>query len=486
MKRIVHFLKSQKAFIIIFLLCFSYWGYLFVNSQMEIKYDAVDYEYLGTVIYQHGWGQFFKQGPNREPLYPWLIASSMNIAHGLDIPYQQVQKFLQIIILFITQLMLLALLKKAKIHNAIIGATILYFGFSPAIVNSTFSLYSEIAAYPFVLGMIYFGYLSWRDIHVGTLSKVMWWGILISLSFMGAAFVKAIFQYIFLIYLIPYGYVVLYSLIKKDKGVFVKAFIFIIVSSSMLVSSVISYRFLNKYYNGTFDFTNRYDVNLFGTIAKRVDHLSPQLMMAHLASVPGTGVCRAFFSEENCKYCEFFGMDQYRAAILPELLRNRSITDGEDRKRATLSFAFEKISENPLQYFFLTAIESLKMAFWESTQIGFVLYPHFLKQLFNSMPIKNGIRLLVSLLTYFSLFYIIGQLYRWRSKLRDFKSDEVAGIQIGFFVLLIIVPFTGFYALFPILTRFALPIAALYLFCIAFTAQGLTFGKKLHKKPAQV
>ena len=480
--------KNIKKFIIpgVFFVSLFYWTYLFFHTQMTFGADADCYRYLADKIHQHGWITFLREGPDREPFYLWLVSASMGIADYFHVAFRVVQKIFQVLILLLSQYMLYQILLRLKVGRVLAALTLFYFGFSPAIVNSTFSLYSEIAAYPFVLGMIYFGYLSWRDIHVGTLSKVMWWGILISLSFMGAAFVKAIFQYIFLIYLIPYGYVVLYSLIKKDKGVFVKAFIFIIVSSSMLVSSVISYRFLNKYYNGTFDFTNRYDVNLFGTIAKRVDHLSPQLMMAHLASVPGTGVCRAFFSEENCKYCEFFGMDQYRAAILPELLRNRSITDGEDRKRATLSFAFEKISENPLQYFFLTAIESLKMAFWESTQIGFVLYPHFLKQLFNSMPIKNGIRLLVSLLTYFSLFYIIGQLYRWRSKLRDFKSDEVAGIQIGFFVLLIIVPFTGFYALFPILTRFALPIAALYLFCIAFTAQGLTFGKKLHKKPAQV
>lgn len=474
----IDILRKNKIFVVVFACCFLYWGYLIRSSDMVIQFDAISYQELGTMIYRDGWETFFKTGPHREPLYPWLVATSMRIADTTGVSYQSVQKFAQVAILFITQLMLLALLKRAGIRDGIIAVTIFYFGFSPAIVNSAFSLYSEIAAYPAVLAIAWGGWYCWRAVHCEKVSKVIWGAVLTALAFVWAIFVKAIFQYVFLIFITPFVLITIDAIFKKNTTKIFRGMTFFVIIVIVVSSFVISYRYANKRFNGNFEFTNRFDRNLYGTAAQRVNKLTPELFMAHVVSVPGAGVCRTFFSEEICQYCEFTGMDLHSMTELPGLLRENGIDPaGRERTERTISLAFQKIAENPVQYFFLTVIESLKMAFWESTQIGFVAYPEPLKRLFHFTIFKNGIRFSITLLTYFSLFYLIARVYRHRSELFIFDTKEGAKTQLAFFILLMIAVFTALYAIFPILTRFALPIAVLYLACIAFTWQDF-FGKK--------
>ncbi|MBN1870868.1 MAG: hypothetical protein JW847_09870 [Candidatus Omnitrophica bacterium] len=468
--RMKKFFNSHFGVLMVFLLCFSYWSYLLFNSRMEIKHDAIGYEQLGTMIYKEGWGEFFKTGPHREPLYPLIIAVSMRIANIARVPYQDVQRVIQIMILFMTQLFMVAILSKSKISKWIILAVIYYFGFSPAVVNSVFSLFSEIAVYPFVLGIVYFGYLSWRDIHCSNDEKVVLWAVMTSLAFAGASFGKGIFQYVFAFFLVPFFCAMLRSLILRDWRVSRKAFVYIVITVCIVGTTVISYRSLNEKYNGSFEFTNRYDFLLFGNAAKRVEKMDKDLFLAHILSVPGGGVCRAVFPEEACRYSEFHYADQYRAMMLPKLLEG---TRQEDVSKKTISLAFEMIFRNPVQYAVLTALESLKMGFWESTQMGYVLYPQPLNRFFSSAVVKNGVRFLLAILTYFSLFYCGYHVYRRRSRL--FCSDTIADVrvQMEFIILIIVVLFTGLYSAYSILTRFALPITVLYMCCIAFTMQNI-------------
>ena len=79
MTKLSPFLKSQKMFLLIFLVCFIYWGYLIFASSMVVQFDAISYEELGRMIYKEGWKAFFATGPHREPLYPLLVAFSMKI-----------------------------------------------------------------------------------------------------------------------------------------------------------------------------------------------------------------------------------------------------------------------------------------------------------------------------------------------------------------------------------------------------------------------
>lgn len=458
-------LKLSKGLVFVFLLCFAYWAYLILNSQMEVEFDAIEYEQLGKMIYQQGWQEYFRTGPNREPLYPFTIAVSMNVAQGLGVSYQMVQKSLQIGILFLTQLILLAFMTRMKVNHVVKIFVLLYFGFSPAMVNSALSLYSEIAAYPFVLGIVWFSCRAWHNIHLSGYKKVLLSSILTAASFTFASLAKGIFQYVYVFFFLTFAYAALRSFLKKNWMQCRVAVIYIALTTFFFGSAMMGYRLLNKTYNGKFDFTNRYDNLLFGNAAKRVDKVDFQLFLAHLASIPGGGVCRKFFSEEQCQYCEFFYADRYRSQLLEERLKGIA---REERQSKTVQLALTEMAKNPAQYVILTSVESLKMAFWESSQIGFVAYPSFLEKLFASGIFRYGIRFAVSFLTYVSLFTVLVRTIRRRKMLLDFLAQDHARLQIGFFLLVVIIPFSGLYAMYSILTRFAFPIVPLYHLCIAY------------------
>ena len=309
--KLIQTLKESQILIVVFALCFIYWGYLFFASQMEIRHDAIAYEKLGLMLYQDGWKEFFKTGPHREPLYPFLISCSMRIADTFSISYFWVQKFIQIILLFMTQILVLALLGILRIYKTIKALIILYIGFSPALVNAAFSLYSEIVACPAVVMLIITAFYSWRAIHTQDMYKTAFWSVLMAVVFILVSSVKAIFQYIYLIFLIPHIVIFIRSFKRKYTRIFRNAAVFIVVSFLVFATFAIFYRALNKKYNGKFDFTNRYDFQLFGNAGVRTEKLSTEIFMARVASVPGAGFCRKFFSEEACLTGEFHHSDDY-------------------------------------------------------------------------------------------------------------------------------------------------------------------------------
>ena len=169
---------------VIFGLCFCYWIYLFFSSRMVIAMDAISYEKLGELIYRDGWLAYFRTGPNREPLYPFLISISMRIAGE---HYPVIQKIMQIFLLFFTQLLAFSILGKLKVREFFQFLVILYIGFSPAIVNSVFSLYYEILALPFVVAMILISTISWQAIRTGRAKQSFFLGFLSGVLFLDSA-----------------------------------------------------------------------------------------------------------------------------------------------------------------------------------------------------------------------------------------------------------------------------------------------------------
>ena len=76
------FLQEKFLLFFAFLIPLIYWIYLLFSSQMVIQYDSLDYEQLGRILKQDGWLEYFKTGPNREPIYPLLISWAMRIAYA--------------------------------------------------------------------------------------------------------------------------------------------------------------------------------------------------------------------------------------------------------------------------------------------------------------------------------------------------------------------------------------------------------------------
>ena len=457
----------HKALWGVLFVCWAYWIFLYFTSSMVLVYDAQVFETIGRRIYAEGWKAFFIQGPSREPLYPFMIATSMKLGEIFSVPYQTFQTAFQILFLFSTQVLLLLIFSELKISRRVQLCVLLYFGISPAVVNAAFSLYSEIATFPFVLAGVFSMYYAWRHIDQKSLKKIVLYALCSAIFFLGAAFAKAIFQYIFAVLLVPFVVLIGRAYFKRSRKVLTATAVYVLVASVTLGAAVIEYRYLNKIYNGVFDFTDRYDGNLYGNVSKRTRKLTPARFWAHFVSVPGGGVCRKFFDEETCRFCEFYYMDLYRFQELLPILQQ---TPKDQHSAKTISLAVEKLAKNPLQYLFLTFMESLKMAFWESTQVGFVLYPPFLDSLYKSTVFKDSLRFTVSFLTYVSLFYAFFFVVHNRARLLDTRSEKNKTVQMCFFVLMAIVPFTGLYALFSILTRFAFPIVSLYFICFALWA----------------
>jgi len=114
----------------------------------------------------------------------------------------------------------------------------------------------------------------------------------------------------------------------------------------------------------------------------------------------------------------------------------------------TLLFSFDKFRERPGQYIVLMGIESLRMPFWESSQLGFVSYPSWLKRIFDLSIFKNGIRLCVSLLTLLALCFGCVHIFKKRKLLVTVGAPNNDEIQIIVFSFLMIFSYTGLYAIF--------------------------------------
>lgn len=446
-----NFLTYKKSLFLLFFICIIYWAYLIFSAGIQISCDAKSYEESGLALSKYGLKGYLESGPNREPLYPFIISLAIRISSLFTIPYYYAQKIIQVFILFCTQLMISLLLSKLQVNKLIRLIVIGYIGFSPALVNSAFSLFSEIATYPFVLGIILVAVISWRKISSASYSRIALLACGLVSLFIGATFVKGIFQYIFFIFLVPFVMLFLYGINSRNKDILKRVGLYLIISCFLFNLIFNSYKWLNLKYNGNFEFTTRYGSLLYGNAVKRTEKLTLRMFLAHLASVPGEGVARRFFTPEEVRYCSFEAADYIRGQII-----NTS-------ERECLGLAWQKFLNNPLQYFMFMGIESMRMFFWESTNLGFVEYPPWLQCIFSFGPFKNGIRLAVSLLTFISFIWLLLKVIRERRLIYDFKTDSSQQVQLYFFMVLLIASFIGLHSFFSVLTRYALPLAPLYL-----------------------
>jgi hypothetical protein len=230
---------------------------------------------------------------------------------------------------------------------------------------------------------------------------------------------------------------------------------------------------LNKQYHGSYRFTDDRGTNLLYTYAfKRTAPLTKELLSVTLLSIPGERFCRSFYEEA----CREWMWDNSNLAIRK---RNALLEDTPDEEVDKIIFlwAFEQILSNPIQYFFLTSLEGLKMFFWESTKVGFVYYPPWLLHIHDNIIMKNGLRGIVGLLALFSTFFAGVYIWKNRRKICD-GSEAAEKDQYLFFVFFFLILFISLYALVMTLVRYSLPIAPLFIAVVAFTAQQMLVKNK--------
>ena len=458
--------------ILAFVLSFFFWGYLFVTTEPRIVYDAMHFQSLGEIIHKDGWIEYFQRGPNREPLYPLLVSISMRLGDSFSISFLHIQRLFQVFILFLTQLLMLRTLKELQIHDTITALILLYIGISPAIVNSTFSLFSEMIAYPLILGILWMLTKSWRSLPKDPLFKALLNGACLGVLFVLIISVKVIFIFVFPILLCPYLCLTFYAFVRENTKMARNLILFILVAVTIVFSFVHFIKLTNKKYNNHYVFTDRGSGFLYGTVARRTIEATSKDFLTAASMIPGDGVCNSFFGREECYRWTFLKADELGAKKNAELMESGVTPIQADKQLMYLSL--KRILKNPFQYAIFHLMEGGRMFFWESTQIGFVVYPPLLERIFISTFFKNGLRLAVGILTLSAFVFIVWFVWRKKHLLLNCEDQESEMVQASFFVVLLIIAFIALYSFFAILTRYSFPIIPLYLIAISLFCQKLT------------
>ena len=295
-------------FLVVVILCtLSYWTYLYFTTEMSIAQDAVGYENSGRVVAEQGWRSYFKGAPEREPLYIFTIAFSMKMGNMFGLNYQHFQKLIQVMLFFFAQLLLVYLHHKLRVHNLLKILTIIYFGISPAIVNGAFSLYSEIIVYPFVLLAVILLGKSWQAVYESSMKQCVVLAVLTAACLLILTFGKGIFRFISMISLLPFLSIFLRAVWAKQWGLTKKALVYILIVIFVVNAGVFVIQSLNEKYNGNFVYTGRYNFLILGSAIKRTRPLNKEIVLSHIASIPGAGICGKMFNQEICDYADWYG-----------------------------------------------------------------------------------------------------------------------------------------------------------------------------------
>jgi hypothetical protein len=457
-----------------FCLCLTYWFFLACTAEMVIAHDSVGYEQLGTLLSTNGWSAYFHSGPNREPLYPFLISLSMRLGNVFSLSYQTFQILIQVTILFVSQLLMLKILQKMGIQPLLCALAILYFGISSSVINSAFRLYSEVATYPLMLGLILATSHLWQSLltndPLDAPSSARLFGLssLVAIFFVLLALVKGIFELIMIPFFLPFLILIIYSLKTHDRIRLKKSLAAFFYCLLIILGMINSYKLLNKSFNGNFTLTDRGPWALYGNTARRMEPLDAKRLAAALASIPGWRACTSIFDQDTCAFWSYGQSDEFGAAKKSEL-RKQNLSEGQINKQLIL-LSLQKALHHPLQYILLWVVEGLKLFFWESPTMAYVFYPEAIIKIYKIKMINLGLSTVMPTLTILSMLYINVVILKRR---RQLFSEDLPLITLWFIDILLIGYFMS-HAVFYIDPRYSFPLIPLYLIVIAFTLQDVS------------
>ena len=433
-----------------FMLLMVYWGYLVITTQPVLIYDAIGYDHLGRVLLSNDWGTYFRE-LNREPFFPFLISLAMRLEQGTGIGYTYILKGFLLIELALAMAGTYRLARLLGARRLGAGMAAFYLGVSPAIVNSTLWLWSEAAVYPFIVwGVIWLIY-AWREMFSDrNIHDLVWYAALASVCFIFAAMVKASLAVVFICLLLPYYACVLYGLWRQNWRQVYRALLVSLICALAMGAYVENYKFLNWRGNGNYAITNRADLALLGNTVRRLDPQALQLIPQAVLAAPRLGLCEKRYGA-SCGYWSYVTSDKVNEQYGQQLMA-QGLTD-QERREMFFKTSFQLMRAHPFQEVFFSAIEGMKMFFWEN-KLYFVKYPEVLARLFSNMSV---IYTLCFLLAGLSLAALICTAYRacWYQRMPDV------------FALLCVGVFIGSYALFFVDIRYSFPLAPVFMAMIA-------------------
>ncbi len=429
-------------------------------SEMVIAHDAEGYEQSGQTLLNHGLIEYIKAGPNREPLYPLSIAASMFLAKKLTVSYQTIQIIFQLLIFSLTLILTLKILKKLKVSDPISGFVILYMTFSPAFFNTSVCLFSEILTYPFILIFILmlFKAIIYFQQNKYAVKETIILGTLLGLSFTSLIFIKALFEVLLPFFLIPFALYLFSAFKKKDRNLCKHTAIFLLIFITIPLGTANIYKSLNKKLNGQFVLADRGPLQLYGNITQRMEPLTFPRLKARFASlIPSSKFCQSLCGKDDCMSWSWLTADNYSAHKVDELIKGST---NEQINKTLTKLAFEKIMNNPIQFLFLSLIETSKFFFWENPSMQYVFYPTLVVKMISFKPINKLLYIVPPIL------FMINFLFTMIFLIKNTQtSEETTLLKL---IVLFIAAFLFGYSLVNILPRYILPLVPLQMILLGF------------------
>jgi hypothetical protein len=438
-------------------------------SHMVVVQDAFVFHHTAKLIDEQGWTSYFKNGPGREPFYPFTIAFSMMLERLSLIPYQDILKIIQVGFLASAQYLTWILLKRLHTHNILSAIILLYMAFSPDLVNASVSLFSEIMAFPVTVLLILntaslFQCLQQPGSH---LKDIIRKSFFVGLIFLLLICMKGAFEFIFPILILS---LIGLRWISKPKKEFLKPILLsVLILATTVYLPLHLIKSLNKHFNGNYVLTDRGAFMLFGNTTRHLEDFSlKRVAIGFICSTQASNqnICHHLFGKEACSFWDFKNSDAYASQKSNELTAEGLKPEQVNKELVKLSL--QKIVQDPLHYIPFYIIEGLGVVFWKSGEIGFVAYPDWLNWLYEKTPIRFVLSLLSASLTFiafiylgFRFFLIMSQTVRNHQPLNDEEGSL-------FFIFVICFSFVALHALISVQTRYCLPIVPLYLTMIAY------------------
>ncbi len=450
-----------------------WWVYLFFTTQFVVVFDSLGYEDSGRMIAHHGWVEYLRSGLQREPMFPWLVSLSMHAGDWWGISYDYPLKMIGILFLFLTMVFSYRLMNMLSVRPFIAALGLLYMGLSPVMTNSSMRLWSEFAAYPWVVLAVIWTVKSWKlmdivsDDHRENMRIVGHAGM-VALMFLLIMSVKAVAEGVLLFYLWPFYWKIVVYVRSRNFIKARQAAIFCLTVLILFEGTVCAYKFCNYHYNGHFAFTNRGDWAFYGNTARRMQPLTPESLGAALATVPGMGLCTSIYSREDC----FYWSAQHSDEIISEKFSDLS-KRGIKMDAASNDFIFSSVKmilSNPLQNVLLMFIEAHKMFFWESS-LSFVAYPDWVDKSICSTGVLYTLRVIFAFLSWIACVSVFCFLCfrRQNGRLKDEGRRQVL-----FWTFNFIFWYMAMYSLFFIVDRYSFPVVSLFMVLITFLMDKIT------------
>ncbi|MBL8013338.1 MAG: hypothetical protein JNN05_05770 [Candidatus Omnitrophica bacterium] len=444
----------------LFFLSYQAW-----TSQIIIFHDSIGYENLAGMFLRGEWKEYFLTGPSREPAYSLLIACSMSIAQWLHTNHLDVQIMLQVAILTVTQILMYKLLKKLQISDVTCALILLYMGLSPALTSSGLILFSEIITYPIVLWLILALSHAWSQFQTASLQR----NIINAFSFVLPAllitFTKAAFELIIPTLLLPFIWKSYLAYKERLQKTVLNSLIFIAAVICTFEGPIIAYKMVNLHCNGIYALTDRGPEALYGNTLRRMAPLSGDRLKSVLAYMTGADVCARLY-KDRCEYWGYGESDLIGANKMNEM-RSKGIPR-EVRNKICIRESIQTILRNPLQYLFLSGVESAKILFWESPpKVYYAVTLDFFENIYNSPWLRFPLRFAMA----FICIWAMGSsaIRVWKKRKRIFDTHQISDDHsTALLTLLAIAAFGLFHSFFLILPRYSLVVAPLFLALVAW------------------